>query len=53
MDIINFIINMLYNLDIFWDIDRQKMHRNNKLRKKIWGKREPAYMEFPYERSRI
>ena len=34
MDIINFIINMLYNLDIFWDIDRQKMHRNNKLRKK-------------------
>ena len=29
---VNFIINMLYNLGLFWDIEEQHYHRTNKLR---------------------
>ena len=30
--LVNFIINMLYNLGLFWDIEAQHYHRNDKLR---------------------
>ena len=30
--LLNLIINMLYNLSLFWDIEEQYYHRNNKLR---------------------
>lgn len=30
--LLNLIVNMLYNLSLFWDIEEQHYHRNNKLR---------------------
>lgn len=32
MDLLNFIINMLYNLNLFWDIESQHRHRCDKLK---------------------
>lgn len=29
---LNFIVNMLYNLSLFWDIEEQHYHRTNRLR---------------------
>lgn len=29
---LNFIINMLYNLNLFWDIEKQYYHKNDRLR---------------------
>ena len=30
--LLNLIVNMLYNLNLFWDIEKQYHHKNNKLR---------------------
>ena len=30
--LLNLIVNMLYNLSLFWDIEEQHYHSNNKLR---------------------
>ena len=30
--LLNLIVNMLYNLGLFWDIEEQHYHRNNKFR---------------------
>lgn len=30
--LLNLIINMLYNLSLFWDIEAQHYHENNRLR---------------------
>lgn len=30
--LLNLIVNMLYNLNLFWDIEKQYQHKNNKLR---------------------
>lgn len=30
--LLNLIVNMLYNLNLFWDIEEQHYHRNNKLK---------------------
>lgn len=32
MNVFNFIVNMLYNLSLFWDIEEQHYRRTNKLR---------------------
>lgn len=30
--LLNLIVNMLYNLNLFWDIEKQYHHKNNKLK---------------------